>query len=157
MAVLIASTIYFNAYKCRFLGQANWVWGVESKLQTSFIVSWLKLPLLFYLYFVWTIWYMTNWLSDNNLLESWNHEKHLLSLLYKIKLSANTIELLENLNGGYIKHPEINSFLMFIKYNRLAGIGVYWRSKCMLELKIQQNTPLNCTQYTPIKIYLWVV
>ena len=97
------------------------------------------------------------WLSDNNLLESWNHEKHLLSLLYKIKLSANTIELLENLNGGYIKHPEINSFLMFIKYNRLAGIGVYWRSRCMLELKIQQNTPLNCTQYTPIKIYLWVV
>ena len=138
------------------------MWGVESKLQTSFIVSWLKLPLLFYLYFVWTIWYMTNWLSDNNLLESWNHEKHLLSLLYKIKLSANTIELLENLNGGYIKHPEINSFLMFIKYNRLAGIGVYWRSKCMLECKdpteyalklytvhTNQNISLSCIDPSP--------
>ena len=134
----------------------------QSCKQVSLSADWSCLSFSICTCFVWTIWYMTNWLSDNNLLESWNHEKHLLSLLYKIKLSANTIELLENLNGGYIKHPEINSFLMFIKYNRLAGIGVYWRSKCMLECKdpteyalklytvhTNQNISLSCIDPSP--------
>ena len=104
----------------------------QSCKQVSLSADWSCLSFSICTCLVSTIWCM---IIRQHLLESWNHEKHLLSLLYQIKLSANTIELLENLNGGYIKHPEINSFLMFIKYNRLAGIGVYWRSKCMLECK----------------------
>ena len=106
----------------------------QSCKQVSLSADWSCLSFSFLFVLAWCQPYDA-WLSDNNLLESWNHEKHLLSLLYKIKLSVSTIELLENLNGGYIKQPEINLFLMFIKYNRLAGIGVYWRSKCMLECK----------------------
>ena len=101
----------------------------QSCKQVSSSADWSCLSFSICTCLVSTIWYMTIRQQSLWKLKPWIT----LSLLYKIKLSVSTIELLENLNGGYIKHPEINSFLMFIKYNRLAGIGVYWRSKCMLE------------------------